>query len=95
MIVSTGSGRTCQGHQGLRFHDKTQRGAVELRKMEDVVTPADVQQLRDQLRQELSQRATTNTLTAAVAQSRAEMMNATNSRTDQLSRLSSAELNVV
>ena len=37
-------------------------------KMEIMVAPTDMQQLADQLRQELDQRVTTDTLTAASAQ---------------------------
>ena len=46
---STGSGRTPEGPTVSRLRDKVQRRAVEHHKMQDMVTPTDMQQLADQL----------------------------------------------
>ena len=58
-----------------------------------MVTPADMQTLADQLRQELGHWVPTETMAAAVAPIRAEMTSAINSRTDQLNNRAAAMQN--
>ena len=85
MIVPQAVEELVEGPQCSRLQDKVQR---------DVVSSTDMQQLADQLRQELSQRVTTDTDTTAVGQLRAEMTAGTNIRIDQLSSIASAMQNL-
>ena len=87
-IVSQAVEKLVKGPQDHQLQDEAHRRAVEI-----MVTLTDMQQLADQLTQP-NQRVTTDTLTAAVAPLRFEVMTAITTSADQLTGIETTMQNI-